>query len=450
MAIEHRRRFCGLLGFLIVASVLAGGSAQGPPNPAPQTAEDLKSREVFLRVCVKCHPVERITAEGRSRAQWETTIITMQTARGAVVTPEEFDIVLDYLTRNHGRESIVVPGAAGRGAAGRGPRAHVGAADRHRVDDTAAERGKKTYASECVTCHATSARGTDSGANLIRSSLVLRDRYGSAIGPFLKKGHPMQTGAPSASLTAAQITDLSHFIWQRVNDTLQGSPAYDVKDVLTGDPKAGQAYFAGEGRCTTCHSPTGDLAGYGQRYSPVDIQQRFVFPSAAGRGRGAGAAQRKPVTVTVTPPNSAPVSGVARHARRFPRRAARRHRRVPVVHAHARRDDRQERPVCLPRGAARSADGQGDARRGRVSRDTEMSFQLPASSSPQQASRCQLPAALRARVSSARRSRSSARAGSTRRSSSNPGPTAGRRSTATIRGAASARSRRSPTPTSTS
>jgi mono/diheme cytochrome c family protein len=313
MAIEHRRapwRACALLGFLVVGSVLAAGSNQGPPNPTPQTAEDLKAREVFLRVCVKCHPVERITAEGRSRAQWETTIITMQSARGAAVTPEEFDIVLDYLTRNHGRESIIVPGAAGRGAAGRGPRAHVGAADRHRVDDTAAERGKKTYASECVTCHGTSARGTDNGANLIRSTLVLRDRYGSAIGPFLKKGHPMQTGAPSAGLTAAQITDLSHFIWQRVNDTLQGSPAYDVKNVLTGDPKAGQAYFNGEGRCATCHSPAGDLAGYGRRYSPVEIQQRFVFPSAAGRGRGAGGAARKVVTVTVTAPGSAPVSGV--------------------------------------------------------------------------------------------------------------------------------------------
>ena len=296
MAIEHRRapwRICALLGLLAAGSVLAAGSAQAPPTPPAQTAEDLKSREVFLRVCVKCHPAERITAEGRSRAQWETTIITMQSARGAVVTPEEFDIVLDYLTRNHGRESVIVPGAAGRGAAGRGPRAHVGAADRHRVDDAAAARGQKTYASECVTCHATSARGTDTGANLIRSTLVLRDRYGSAIGPFLKKGHPMQTGAASASLTAAQITDLSHFIWQRVNDTLQGSPAYDVKDVLTGDPKAGQAYFAGEGRCTTCHSPTGDLAGYGRRYSPVEIQQRFVFPSTAGRGRGAGAAQRE-------------------------------------------------------------------------------------------------------------------------------------------------------------
>src|SRR5439155_9217846 len=157
------------------------------------------------------------------------------------------------------------------------------------------------------TCHGPSARGTDKGANLIRSPLVLRDRYGSAIGPFLKKGHPMQTGAPSAGLTAAEISDLSHFIWQRINDTLQGSPAYEVKNVLTGDPKAGEAYFNGDGRCSRCHSPTGDLAAYGRRYSPVDIQQRFVFPAAnTGRGRGA---PRKPVTVTVTKPGSEPIAG---------------------------------------------------------------------------------------------------------------------------------------------
>jgi cytochrome c oxidase cbb3-type subunit III len=314
MAIEHRRalwRLGALLGALAVGSALATGAAQAPPSPAAQTAEDLKSRETFLRVCVKCHPVERITAEGRSRAQWETTIISMQTARGAVITPEEFDIVLDYLTRNHGRESVIVPATGRPGqTAGRGPRAHVGAADRHRVEDAAAERGQKTYAAECVTCHGSNARGTDTGANLIRSQLVLRDRYGSAIGPFLKKGHPTQTGASSASLTEAQITDLSHFIWQRINDTLKGSPAFDVKDVLTGDPKAGQAYFNGEGQCATCHSPAGDLAGYGRRFRPVDIQQRFVFPAAAARGRGAGPTTRKAVTVTVTPPGGAPISGV--------------------------------------------------------------------------------------------------------------------------------------------
>src|SRR6185436_1730666 len=108
---------------------------------------------------------------------------------------------------------------AGRGQAPTGPRPNVGAADRHRVEPGAADRARKIYASECVTCHGPSARGTERGPNLIRSQIVLRDRYGNAIGPVLKKGHPMQTGAPSSSLSDAQITDLSHFIWQRVNDT---------------------------------------------------------------------------------------------------------------------------------------------------------------------------------------------------------------------------------------
>ena len=117
----------------------------------------------------------------------------------------------------------------------------------------------------------------------------------------------MQAGS-SASLTGEQIADLSHFIWDRINNTLRGSPDFDVKDVLTGDPAAGEAYFKSEGQCTTCHSPTGDLAGYGKRYAPVDIQQRFVFP-AAGGGRGRGGAGRARVEVTVTPPEGPPVSG---------------------------------------------------------------------------------------------------------------------------------------------
>ena len=205
------------------------------------------------------------------------------------------------------------PAPAGRGqqpAVPAGPRPNVGAADRHRVDPAAADRGRKTYAAECVTCHGPSARGTERGANLIRSQIVLRDRYGNSIGPLLKKGHPMQTGASSSSLTDDQITDLSHFIWQRINDTLRGSPAFEPGDVLVGDAKAGEAYFNGEGRCATCHSPTGDLAGYGKRFPPVEIQQRFVFPNtASGRGRGRGASSRQQVTVTVTTPDGTTVTG---------------------------------------------------------------------------------------------------------------------------------------------
>ena len=101
---------------------------------------------------------------------------------------------------------------AGRG---RGPNTGgAGADDKHVVDPAASDRGKKVYAAECINCHGTHARGTDNGADLIRSVVVLHDRYGSTIGPFLRKGHPTQT-TPPANLTQAQIEDGSNGLWQR-------------------------------------------------------------------------------------------------------------------------------------------------------------------------------------------------------------------------------------------
>jgi len=182
------------------------------------------------------------------------------------------------------------------------------------VDAALADRGKKIWAAECIACHGTNARGSERGANMVRSALVLHDRNGSEIGPYLRKGHPTQSGAPSANFSQAQIEELAHFIHQRVYDTLRGSPIFEVQNVLTGDPKAGEAYFNGEGKCNTCHSPTGDLAGIGKKYNPATLQQRFLFPRIAGFGaRGRGAAPSKPVTLTVTPPSGAAVSGVLVH-----------------------------------------------------------------------------------------------------------------------------------------
>lgn len=229
-------------------------------------------------------------------------------AVGAVILIATAVISSSGLTAQAG-QTPAAPGA-GRGQVPSGPRPNVGAADRHRVDPAGADRGRKIYAAECVTCHGPSARGTERGPNLVRSPIVLRDRYGNSIGPIFKKGHPMQTGASSASLTDAQITDLSHFIWQRINDTLRGSDVFEPGDVLVGDAKAGEAYFNGEGRCATCHSPTGDLAGYGKRFQPIDIQQRFVFPNTAGRGRGrATGPSRQQPTVAVTLPDGTTASG---------------------------------------------------------------------------------------------------------------------------------------------
>ncbi len=202
---------------------------------------------------------------------------------------------------------------AGRAAGPPDPRSNVGPADRPRVDPAAAERGRTTWAAECITCHGSQARGGDGGPSLIRSALVMRDRAGSELGPFLKKGHPTQSGKPSASLTDAQVGELMNFVLQRRNDTLRGSALFTVQDILVGDPKAGAAYFSGAGGCATCHSVTGDLAGLAARYAnAVDLQQRMVFPNTGGRGgRGRGGApSRSTVTVTLTPATGAPMSGV--------------------------------------------------------------------------------------------------------------------------------------------
>lgn len=190
-----------------------------------------------------------------------------------------------------------------------GPRAFVGPPDRPPVDPVAATRGGNLYGVECITCHGSTARGTQTAPSLIRSLVVLNDRYGSLLGPFFKKGHPMQSGRPSTELTQEQAVDLMHFLRQRINDTLRGSDVFDVQDILTGDAKAGEAYFNGAGGCTACHSVTGDLAGLKDRIAaPVDVQQRMLFPAGRG-GRGATASRRTAITVTVTPPSGAAQTG---------------------------------------------------------------------------------------------------------------------------------------------
>jgi cytochrome c oxidase cbb3-type subunit 3 len=192
----------------------------------------------------------------------------------------------------------------------------IGPYNKQIVDPIAADRGRHLYATECVDCHGPTARGVDNkGPNLIRSDVVLHDRVGSVLGPFLKKGHPMQSGTTAASLTDNQIADLSHFLKQRVDDALKRQPMGDHINIITGDAAAGKAYFEGEGKCTTCHSLTGaqpgSLAGIGARFAdPVDLQQAMMFPSGRGRGgRGRGGPGTAPVMLTVTPAGGQPITG---------------------------------------------------------------------------------------------------------------------------------------------
>ena len=126
-----------------------------------------------------------------------------------------------------GRGQTYPPPSRGGGGGG----GAAGPADKPLVDFALADKGKDVWIAECVTCHGAQARGTDTGPNLLRSIVFLRDRYGNEIGPFLKKGHPTQSGKPAASLTDEQITNISHFLRKQLNDTLRAAAVFTVQDI---------------------------------------------------------------------------------------------------------------------------------------------------------------------------------------------------------------------------
>ena len=176
--------------------------------------------------------------------------------------------------------------------------AQAGPTERQRVDNAAADRGRLVYTQHCINCHGSTAKGTDRGPDLIRSSIVLRDRLGNGIGPAAQKRPTHQ-----ATLTDTQAVDLSHFLHQRVESIASNRNARGTLNVVTGNSEAGRAYFNGAGKCSTCHSPTGDLAGIATRIPvAVNLQQRFLFPTLARGGP-------KQVEVTVTAAGAKPVSG---------------------------------------------------------------------------------------------------------------------------------------------
>ena len=178
------------------------------------------------------------------------------------------------------------------------------------TDQAAVDRGKALLVEQCGFCHGANARGGSGGPDLTRSVTVQEDEGGKQLGAFLRVGRP-DRGMPKFDLPDAQMADLAAFlhsaIYLNANRRL-----YKILDIVVGDPKAGQAYFNGAGRCSSCHSPTGDLKGVGAKYEPTALQGRLLLPRG-GRGSGppSGPLYLEPtaIKVTVTLPSGESASG---------------------------------------------------------------------------------------------------------------------------------------------
>ena len=188
-------------------------------------------------------------------------------------------------------------GRGGRGGGRGGTREFLGLGPP--PDAAAAARGEKVYAPNCAFCHGEKARGAE-GPNLVRSVTVLHDEKGELIGPMIVKGSPDKGMPPFPNFAEGQLYDIAQFLHLQV-ELVANRGLYKRLNVVTGDAKAGEAYFNGAGGCKSCHSVTGDLAHLGAKYSqPEQLQTRFVWPGGGGFGGGRGGGTAQKVTVTLS------------------------------------------------------------------------------------------------------------------------------------------------------
>jgi cytochrome c oxidase cbb3-type subunit 3 len=202
-----------------------------------------------------------------------------------------------------------------QGGRGRGNPATFPAQQRPPGDPALIARGQGLYGVNCRICHGADLRGGDmGGVNLLRSQLVLNDQKGELILPVVHNGRQnpgMPPMPPFPGLPDDDVKAIAEYI-HSVAATMrgQGNPPPGSEpvalNVVVGNAAAGQAYFAA--KCSSCHSPTGDLQGLATRIAePMQLQSTWVAGGRSGRGGGGGGS--RPVTVTVTMPSGQKIEG---------------------------------------------------------------------------------------------------------------------------------------------
>jgi cytochrome c oxidase cbb3-type subunit 3 len=211
-------------------------------------------------------------------------------------------------------------GRGGRGQAGRGM-ATFPAQQRPPGDPEVIARGKPIFITNCSSCHGADLRGgVTGGPNLLRSGVVLMDQHGELILPIVRGARAERGMPPLPQLTDDDVKAVAEYIHSIVATSRnQGAPPESdtpPPNALVGDAKAGEVFFAA--KCSSCHSPTGDLAGIATKVDEAKALQTYWVVGGGGGGRGgrggrggqaAETSDRRTVTATVTLANGEKVTG---------------------------------------------------------------------------------------------------------------------------------------------
>jgi hypothetical protein len=87
---------------IILSSLLLNSVAQNaPPNPNADKLADGPGKKLVERACLSCHNAHVIVIKRASADDWAEDVDKM-VARGAVLTDDENDQVVDYLSTHYG------------------------------------------------------------------------------------------------------------------------------------------------------------------------------------------------------------------------------------------------------------------------------------------------------------------------------------------------------------
>ena len=96
---------CILMAVVLAAAFLAAcgsgnASNNAPATSAPTSAGTANGQAIMQKACSACHNINRVTSAQKTAAQWKTTVDRM-IARGAKVSPQDEQALIDYLAATY-------------------------------------------------------------------------------------------------------------------------------------------------------------------------------------------------------------------------------------------------------------------------------------------------------------------------------------------------------------
>ena len=177
-----------------------------------------------------------------------------------------------------------------------------------------ADTAKASYETRCASCHGADGTGSGNGPS------IAEVRQGRAATPAALR-EIIRTGVPAAGMPAFPLPDpeldaLAAYV------TRLRSPAADHP--ASGDVSAGEQYFAGKGRCSTCHMVSGrggilgpDLSNVARTRKLSQIERALLHDGAGGAPAPRGTTPPSYTPVSVTLRDGSAVRGVSKYESPF-------------------------------------------------------------------------------------------------------------------------------------